>query len=108
MPVLFIEWILHGITVMAGQPRRGRSCVRGVCVSVCVVDLERPCVMPCLGWYFCMLALLRMMLQGLGLMTGQLSLLYPLLRSEDQAGLLVSLLEGMVSCKQGWELVLLP
>ena len=108
MPVFFIERILLGFAVMVGQPRRGRSCVRGVCVGVCVVDSGRPCVMPCLSWYFCMLALLRMMLQGLGLMTGQLSLLYPLLRSEERAGLLVSLPEGMVSCKPGWELVLLP
>jgi len=82
--------------------------VRGVRVGVCMVDLGRPCIMPWLGWCFCMLALLRMLLQGLGLMSGQLSLLCPLLRSEDRAGLLVSLPEGMVSCKPGWELGLLP
>jgi len=55
-----------------------------------------------------MLALFRMLLQGLSRMPGQLSLLCPLLKSEDRAGLRVSFPDGMVLCKPGWELGLLP
>jgi len=36
------------------------------------------------------------------------SLPCPLLRPEDRTSLLVSFLEGMVSCKPGWGLGILP
>jgi len=55
-----------------------------------------------------MLVIFRILLQVLSRMLGQLSLLYPLLKSEDRAGLHVSFPEGMVSCMPGRGLGLLP
>jgi len=55
-----------------------------------------------------MLTLFQILLQDLSRMLGQLSLLYPLLKSEDRAGLHVSFPEGMVSCMLGQGLGLLP
>jgi len=77
--------------------------VHGVRVEVSMASLVRPCVMAWLGW-----ALFRILLQVLSRMLGKLSLLCPLLKSEDQAGWHVSFPEGMVLCMPGQGLGLLP
>ena len=52
-------------------------------------------------YFFVMLTVCLVLLQVLSHMQGQLSLLCPLLKSEDQASWHVSFPEGMVSCEPG-------